>query len=78
MARQPEEHRHFVICVRNEGYVVSLEKRKIYEVLVDDDAERHGQLRIIDESGEDYLFPKEFFVPVELPASTEQAIIEAA
>ena len=78
VAKEDSIHRRFVICVRNEGYVVSLEKRKIYQLLEDDDAEQHGQLRVIDESGEGYLFPKGFFVPIELPASTEQAVIEAA
>src|SRR2546425_1226051 len=46
----------FAVCVRNEGYEASLERNKIYEVLLDDDAERHGDLRVVDESGEDYLF----------------------
>ena len=48
--------RRFAVCVRNEGYEASLERNKIYRVLPDREAEREGDLRIIDESGEDYLF----------------------
>jgi hypothetical protein len=46
-----------VICILNRGYEVSLEPRKVYEVLRDPDAAKHGQLRVVDESGEDYLYP---------------------
>jgi hypothetical protein len=71
------EHR-FVICIRNDDYPASLEKRKIYEVLPDADAKKHDQVRVIDESGEDYLYPETYFVPIELPKSTEQALVNAA
>ena len=47
--------REFVICIDNHGYEASLEMRKLYEIINDADAEKHGQLRVIDESGEDYL-----------------------
>ena len=67
-----------VVCVRNDGYEVSLERRKIYELLPDSDAESHGQLRIIDESGEDYLYPADYFVRLDLPKDTQTAVIEAA
>ena len=70
--------KHFVICVENTGYEASLEKRKIYIRLDDPAAASHDQMRIIDESGEDYLFPASFFVPVELPANVSQAIVDAA
>lgn len=56
-----------VICVENEDYPVSLEKRKIYRAIPDPDAAKHNQLRVIDESGEDYLYPEEYFIPVTLP-----------
>jgi hypothetical protein len=59
--------KHFMIGVNNRGYEASLEIRKIYEVLTDKAAERHNQIRVIDESGEDYLYPKKFFAPVRLP-----------
>ena len=68
----------FVICVANKDYPASLEKRKMYEVIPDPAAEKHGQIRVIDESGEDYLYPKEYFVPVSLPKNVEEAIIRAA
>jgi hypothetical protein len=67
-----------VICVKNEGYEVSLERRKLYVSVVDTVAEKHGQLRVVDESGEDYLYPRQFFVPVELPQSIRRAVLLAA
>lgn len=54
------EHQ-FAICIDNRGYEVSLEIRKLYEVLLDADAEKHGQIRVIDESREDYLYPATAF-----------------
>jgi hypothetical protein len=59
--------RQLVVCVDNDGYAASLEKRKIYVALRDVDAERHGMLRIVDESGDDYLYPKKFFRSIALP-----------
>ncbi|MCC6353063.1 MAG: hypothetical protein IT577_04210 [Verrucomicrobiae bacterium] len=64
----------FLICVDNRGYEASLEPRKLYEVVSDEDAKRHGQVRVIDESGEDYLFPARLFAPVRLPAETRELI----
>jgi hypothetical protein len=69
--------RQFAVCVRNEGYEASLELRKIYEVLPDSVAARHRQLRVIDESGEDYLFPAAWFAVVALPAPTRRAVLAA-
>ena len=66
----------FLICVDNEGYQASLEIRKLYENIPDKEAERHNQLRIIDESGEDYLFPSKFFAPVRLLIQTKNKILE--
>ena len=54
----------FVLCVRNEGYPAGLELRKVYRVLADEQASKRHQVRVIDESGEDYLYPEEFFVLV--------------
>ena len=51
-----------------------MEKRKIYPVLPDDEAEKEGYLRIIDESGEDYLYPQSYFVLVELPREAQEAL----
>jgi hypothetical protein len=67
-----------VICIKNDDYSVSLETRKIYEAIPDIEAEKHKQIRIIDESGEDYLYPEEYFIPVSLPKDVEDAIIKAA
>jgi len=58
--------RHYVLCVSNEKYPDSLEARKIYQCVPDPQAEAHGQIRVIDESGEDYLYPQEFFLPIEI------------
>jgi hypothetical protein len=68
---------HFAVCVRNTGNEASLELRKLYEVVVDPDADSDGMLRVIDESGEDYLFPSSFFVLAPLPAAVEEAVQHA-
>ena len=78
MSRHSDTSYQFAICIRNDGYPAALEPRKIYQLLPDPEAEKHGQVRVIDESGEDYLYPKEFFVHVDLPLSAQQAIIKAA
>lgn len=67
-----------VICLDNSGYEVSLERRKIYVSIPDARAEKLGQLRVIDESGEDYLYPKESFVAVSLPQPVRRAVLEVA
>ena len=63
----------FALCIDNDGYAASLEKHKVYRIIPDDDAERHGDLRIVDESGEDYLFSARRFVVVELPPRAKRA-----
>ena len=67
-----------VLCLSNDGYPASLERRKIYEVIPDSAANREGLLRVIDESGEDYLYPAEFFAPLTLPAALRKAVLAAA
>ncbi|MBI5082333.1 MAG: hypothetical protein HZC38_12590 [Chloroflexi bacterium] len=57
----------FVICVKNDNYIVSLEKRKVYQVIPDPRAAKHRMMRVIDESGEDYLYPATYFVPIRVP-----------
>ncbi len=69
---------HFAVCISNEGYPASLELRKIYQVLQDAKAAQHKLVRVIDESGEDYLYPERFFVPIELPQAAEDAFVQAA
>jgi hypothetical protein len=68
--------RRYVLCVRNGSYRVSLEPRKIYRVLDDAGAEADGMLRVIDESGEDYLFPANLFVEIEIPAKARPAFTD--
>jgi hypothetical protein len=72
------KHRKFVICVENTDYPASLEVRKVYELLPDPDAKAHAQIRVVDESGEDYLYPAAYFVEVSLPKDAEEAVIHAA
>jgi len=64
----------FAVCLDNAGYEVSLEKRKLYEVVPDTEAFRHGQIRIIDESGEDYLFSLGRFMELPLPEEITRAV----
>jgi hypothetical protein len=68
----------FAVCVHNDGYEASLERNKIYTVLPDEDAERDGDLRVIDESGEDYLFSADRFVTIEVPAAVRASLLKAA
>lgn len=70
--------RDLVLCLRNRGYEASLERRKFYQVLPDHDAQKHGQLRVIDESGEDYLYPASFFAVVKLPPTIRRRVLAAA
>lgn len=64
----------FAICVDNSEYPASLELHKIYRVLSDKEAQADGDMRIIDESGEDYLFPADYFIPIELPPTIVRAL----
>lgn len=68
----------FVVCLKNEGYLASLELYKIYRVLPDPVAEEDGDLRIVDESGEDYLYPKDWFVLFEVPEAVEASLLKSA
>ena len=70
--------RRFAVCVRNEGYEASLERNKIYPVLPDDEAERDGDLRVVDESGEDYLFSADRFVAIEVPSVVRASVLKAS
>ena len=69
--------KQLVVCVENDGYAASLEKRKIYVALRDPVAEKHGLLRIVDESGEDYLYPKTFFRAITLPQAVRRVVLAA-
>jgi hypothetical protein len=70
--------RRLVLCLKNEGYEASLETRKVYVALPDETAAKHRLMRVIDESGDDYLYPQQFFAPVELPPALRRAVLAAA
>jgi hypothetical protein len=74
----PAPSTKLVICVDNEGYEASLERRKIYVMNRDAAAEKRGHIRVIDESGEDYLYPNDMFVELNLPAATRKAVLANA
>ncbi len=69
--------RQFVLCVKNDD-CEDLERRKVYQVITDEGAAREGYVRVIDESGEDYLYPESYFVRVQLPQEAEKAIVKTA
>ncbi len=69
-----EPAKQFAVCIRNDEYEASLQVRKIYEVLEDAFAEQHNMIRVIDEEGEDYLYPRDWFLPIDLPQHVEEAI----
>jgi len=69
--------KRYVVCVNNAGYPASLELRKIYRCLTDATGSLHGLVRVIDESGDDYLYPASFFVPIELPKAAERLLSAA-
>ncbi len=74
MKRTSKADRQFAVCIKNKGYAASLELRKLYAVVPDPSASTRGLIRIVDESGEDYLYPEAYFVPVKLPHKVEEAL----
>jgi len=68
----------FAVCVRNRGHEESLEVRKLYLVVSDSEAESHGLMRVVDESGDDYLYPSKMFERVALPGEVERALRRAS
>jgi hypothetical protein len=68
----------FVVCVNNTEYPASLELHKIYKVLPDEKANRDGDIRVIDESGEDYLYPTSYFVAIQIPSEVEESFLQIA
>lgn len=67
-----------MICIENEGYAASLELWKVYHTLPDDKAAQHQMIRIVDESGEDYLYPSAAFVQIQLPSTVAEAMLTRA
>ena len=76
--RSNDSARRFVVCIDNAGYEASLELHKIYSVVPDTDAAQDGDLRIVDESGEDYLYSADRFVRIEVPKALERAMLNQA
>ncbi len=68
----------FVVCINNEGYAASLELHKIYRVVPDEDAAADGDIRVIDESVEDYLYPGSYFAPINVPDAVEKSLLKAS
>ena len=69
-----DEANHFAICIHNGEYAGTLELRKVYEVVEDESAGKRDYIRVVDESGEDYLYPRSWFVPVSVPENVEQLL----
>lgn len=78
MKTQENAQTRFAVCIDNEGYPASLEMRKIYRVLPDKKAAKHSLMKVVDESGEDYLYPERFFVPIRLRQALKEAFLHAA
>ena len=70
--------KRYVICIRNDEYEVDLDLRKVYQIIPDAKSEKLGMFRIVDESGEDYLYPQDFFLPIALPKTVERALAKAS
>lgn len=77
MANQNKTTR-FVICINNGGYVDDLKVRTVYQLLPDESAAKSSYIRIIDETGEDYLYPEELFASIELPRELEKVLLTAS
>lgn len=69
------ENYQFAICLNNKNYLASLELHKIYRILPDEEAKKDGDLRVIDESGEDYLYPSRYFAIIELPTNIKESLL---
>ena len=70
---QNTKKRIFMLCIENRD-CEDLERRKVYQALPDDEASKEGYLRVIDESGEDYLYPESYFVPLQVPREAQEAL----
>lgn len=77
MSQKPKKKR-YVLCMSNDAYPASLEVRKIYEQIPDPKAESHGRIRVIDESGEDYLYPSNFFIAIRVPQEATRVFARGA
>ena len=78
MSAKKKVSRRYAVCIKNEGNEASLERNKLYVVLADRRAEADGLVRVIDEDGEDYLYPANWFVAVEVPKVVERSLLKAS
>lgn len=78
MRRHTNFRARFAVCIKNKGYEASLERGKVYRLIPDAEAARHGYVRIVDESGEDYGYSADRFIAVDLPKPLEKALFKAA
>ena len=78
MEKTQETSPEFVVCINNDDYPASLELHKIYRVVPDEDAAADGDTRVIDESGEDYLYPASYFAPIKVPIAVEESLLRAS
>jgi hypothetical protein len=78
MKKRTKKERYFVVCVNNKKYEASLEVGKLYRVIPDEEAESHGYLRVVDESGEDYGYSADRFFRLEVPRPLERALLRAS
>ncbi len=78
MKAKASDMAHFAVCLNNEGYPASLEVGKLYRVIPDKEADKHGYIRVVDESGEDYMFSSDRFHPVRLPPTIEKVLLAAS
>ena len=74
MTAQTDKTAEYVVCIDNSDYPASLEQHKIYRVLPDEDAAADGDIRVIEESGEDYLYSADRFVPISLPPAVRKSL----
>lgn len=77
MAHTRTSHQ-FAVCIQNSGFEAALERNKIYRVVRDAEAEQDGDIRIVDESGEDYLYPTAWFVAVDVPKAVADSLLKAS
>ena len=78
MKKKEDKRIQFAVCINNEGYPASLEVGKLYRIIVDDQADLHGYIRVVDESGEDYAYTKDRFFPIEIPEALEKTLLKVA
>ncbi len=78
MMQGREPRPSYLLCLRNDGYPASLEVRKVYQAIPDTGAASRRMVRVIDESGEDYLYPASYFIPIDLPREAAQAFARAS